>query len=206
VITEEYCAGRSALDIAGRAISGGVDIIQMREKHMPRRELIALGKRLAKLCKDKGVTFIVNDDPMLAKEVDSDGVHLGQDDIGRFSITTARDIVGPGRIIGVSTDSIVQFEKTNSEDADYIAVGPIFSTTVKSYCIGTGCIKAVLASARRPVFFIGGINFSTLPAAFAEGAKNIALIKGITEADDIESAARRFKDELNKQKKISTHE
>ena len=200
VITEELCLGRDPLEIAERAIAGGVDIIQMREKKRPRAELVALGKRFAKLCKKNSVTFIVNDDPLLSIEVNADGVHLGQEDITRFSITSARDIIGPARMIGISTDSLPQFEKANVEDADYIAFGPIFHTTVKNYCVGTDNIKAILATARRPVFFIGGINLSTLPKALAEGARNIALIKAIAEADDVTAAARCFKDELNKQK------
>ena len=203
VITEECCLGRDPLEIARRAIAGGVDIIQMREKNRPRAELVALGKRFAKLCKASGVTFIVNDDPMLSLEVNADGVHLGQEDITRFSIRTARDIVGPERMIGISTDSLAQFEKANVEDADYIAFGPIFPTTVKNYSVGTASIKTVLAVARRPVFFIGGINFSTLPVALAEGVRNIALIRAIAEADDVTAATKRFKDDLGKQKETS---
>ena len=200
VITEEYCLGRDPIEIAEQAIAGGVDIIQMREKHRSRSELIALGKRFAKLCKAGGVTFIVNDDPQLSREVDADGVHLGQDDVSHFSIRSARDIIGPGRMIGISTDSVTQFEKANAEDADYIAFGPIFSTTVKNYCVGTGSIKTILAAARKPVFFIGGITLATLAEALAEGVRNIALIKGIAEASDVKEATKRFKGELSKQK------
>ena len=200
VITEECCSGRDPLDVAKMAIAGGVDIIQMREKNRPRAELIELGKRFAKLCKESGVTFIINDDPLLSIEVNADGVHLGQEDIARFSIRSARDIIGPERMIGISTASLAQFEKANAEDVGYIAFGPIFRTTVKNYCVGTGSIKAVLAAARRPIFFIGGINLSTLPVALTEGVKNIALIRAIAEADDITATTKLFKDELSKQK------
>jgi thiamine-phosphate pyrophosphorylase len=200
VISEEYCSGRDPMAIAEQAIAGGVDIIQMRGKNKPRNDLVALGKRLAKLCRAKDVLFIVNDDPLLARLVGADGVHLGQDDLIAFSIEKARNTIGPDRIIGISTNSLKQFEKANNEDADYIAFGPVFQTAAKNYCIGTGSVKAVLESARRPVFFIGGINFETLPTILVEGAKNIALIRGITQADDITAATRRFKSELSRQK------
>ncbi|MBN2453048.1 MAG: thiamine phosphate synthase [Candidatus Omnitrophica bacterium] len=200
VITEELCSGRGAPEVAERAIAGGVDIIQMREKARPRNELVSLGRSLRKLCRDSGITFIVNDDPLLAREVNADGVHLGQDDLSRFSIRKARDMLGPERIIGISTDSAAQLEKTNAEDADYVAFGPIFRTTVKNYCVGTGCIRAVQEASRRPVFFIGGIDSSTLSTVLAAGAKNIAMIRAITESLDITATVRYFKDELRKQK------
>lgn len=200
VISEEFCSGKDLISIAEEAIAGGVDIIQMREKHKPRNDLIDIGKRFAKLCKDKDVLFIVNDDPLLAKRVGADGVHLGQDDLNTFSLEMARDTIGPDRIIGITTNSIEEFEKANTADADYVAYGPIFQTEAKNYCIGTGGIKTVLSVSRRPVFFIGGINFTTLPKILNEGVKNIALIRAITQSDDIEGATRKFKDELIKQK------
>ncbi len=103
VISEEYGNGRSALEIAASAIAGGVDIIQMREKDKPREELVRLGRELSLLCRERGVKFIVNDDPLIAKETDADGVHLGQDDIRRSPIRKVRELLGPDKIIGVST-------------------------------------------------------------------------------------------------------
>ena len=94
VITEEHSNGRKSLDIAREAIKGGIDFVQMREKKKTPEELISLGKELAVLCKDNNVNFIVNDDPYLAKEVDADGVHLGQEDIMRFPLGEVRNIIG----------------------------------------------------------------------------------------------------------------
>ncbi len=199
VLSEEYGNGRTMMDIAEEAISGGVDILQMREKNKSGQELAAAGKDLSALCREKGVTFIVNDDPILAMRVNADGVHLGQDDIERFSIEKARDILGRGRMIGISTHSLDQFNMANNEDVDYIAFGPIFPTKTKNYHIGTGDIGKVLDTARRPVFFIGGINLSNIDEVLAEGAKNIALIRGIMAADDIAFAAKQFKERLTGQ-------
>ena len=196
VITEEYCNGRSAIDVARLAIKGGVDVIQMREKKKSASELVSLGGRLADLCRRNGVTFIVNDDPMLAKNLKADGVHLGQEDIKLFSVESSRDLLGPEKIIGISTNSVGQFDTANEMDLDYIAFGPVFETKTKDYFIGTDGIEHVLKTAKKPVFFIGGINLSNIDRVLDKGAGNIALISGIAEAEDIMSRTKAFKDRI----------
>jgi thiamine-phosphate pyrophosphorylase len=200
VISEEFGRGRSAEEIAKAAISGGVDILQLRDKNKSVQELFEIGARILALCKEKNVIFIVNDDPMLAKRIGADGVHLGQDDIERFSIDKARDAVGPNRMIGVSTHSIDQVKKAMGEDIDYIAFGPIFPTKAKNYCLGTNDIRKVMELSRKPVFFIGGIDLSNMDKVLLEGARNIAMIRGITEADDIAVRTRQFKEKLKDRK------
>jgi len=200
VITEEYGKGRDALEIAESAVKGGVDIIQMREKNKPGAELIELGKRLSAFCREKKVIFIVNDDPLLAKEVDADGVHLGQEDLARHPLKETREAIGRDKIIGISTHSIEQFEQANGADVDYISFGPIFNTKAKDYSIGIGNINKVLDITKKPVFFIGGINLQNVSNILKEGAKNIALIRGVTEAEDIGRAVKYFKKILKKQR------
>ena len=201
VVSEEYGNGRSAIEIVEAAIAGGVDILQLREKKKSGQELIELGTKIAKLCRDSGVIFIVNDDPMLAKRVDADGVHLGQEDMGRFSVEMARDAIGPDRIIGVSTHSLEEFKKSSADDVDYLAFGPIFQTKTKTYCIGTKEIKEIVEFSARPVFFIGGIDLSNIDNVLDEGTCNIALIRGITEAANISVRTKEFKEKLNKHNK-----
>ena len=197
IISEECGRGRSATEIAESAIAGGVDIIQMREKHMAEHELISLGKELSGLCRKSGVKFIVNNDPLIASRVGADGVHLGQEDMERFSINETRSIVGRDGIIGVSTHSIKQLEKANGDDVDYIAYGPVFPTKTKDYCIGTKDVARVLVIAKKPVFFIGGIDLSNIEEILRIGARNIALIRGITEAADIKSATEELVKMIN---------
>lgn len=196
VITEEYCRGRSTFEVARSAIGGGVDLVQMREKDKPRGELLDLGKRLSALCKERGVIFIVNDDPVLAKETGADGVHIGQGDLKQFSVDKAREILGADKLIGISTHSVEGFKKANGEDADYAAFGPIFPTKTKDYSLGTDDVPEILKIAHKPVFFIGGINLSNVDELIALGARDIALIRGITEAEDITGAAGMFKKRL----------
>ncbi|OPY85162.1 MAG: Thiamine-phosphate synthase [Syntrophus sp. PtaU1.Bin208] len=198
VLTEEYGNGRPLMDIAAEAISGGIDLLQMREKSKSREELLQLGGDLAALCRRNGVTFIVNDDPLLAAELDADGVHLGQEDLQRCPIDRARRILGWDRILGISTHSVEQFRRANGLDADYLAFGPIFPTRTKDYSIGTGDIREVLRLAAKPVVFIGGVNPDNLEILLQEGAAFVALISDIMQAQDIAARAGWYKEQLRK--------
>ncbi|MBD3426799.1 MAG: thiamine phosphate synthase [Candidatus Omnitrophica bacterium] len=196
VTSEEYSAGRSTLEVAEEALSAGVDILQMREKTKPKDELIKLGRKLRKLCSAAGAIFIVNDDPFVADQTDAEGVHLGQEDLEKYPLEVVRDIMGEGRMIGVSTHSVEQFEKANRSDADYIAYGPIFSTRTKDYSIGLADAGTVLEEAAKPVVFIGGIDLANIDSVMAAGARNIALIRAITAARDVAEETRRLKKKI----------
>jgi thiamine-phosphate pyrophosphorylase len=201
VLTEQYGKGRSPVEVAKLAIKGGIDILQMREKDKSEEDLERLGKELLPLCRKSGVIFIVNDDPYLAHRLGADGVHLGQDDMERFPIDAVREIIGMDQLIGVSTQSIDQFEKANQSDVDYIAYGPIFHTLAKDDFIGTKDIKTVMNMARKPVVLIGGITLENMDEILNEGGENIAVIRDIMEADDIVKRTRLLKEKLNKYKK-----
>ena len=196
VLAEDCGMGRPAREIAGLAISGGIDMLQMREKNKSRKKLVELGRALHGMCKKSGVKFIVNDDPFIANEVDADGVHLGQEDLKKHSLVETRNLLGQDKIIGISTHSLEQFKKANEEDFDYVAFGPIFPTKTKDYFIGTGDVEKILAAAKKPIVFIGGINLDNVDQILQKGARNIALIRAILEADDISAAAARFKAKL----------
>lgn len=197
VLSEECGRGRAALELAGLAISGGIDMLQMREKNKSRHELLQLGRELCKICNEGGVKFIVNDDPGLAEEVGADGVHLGQEDLEKHDLENTRKLLGADKIIGVSTHSLAQFQEANNGDFDYIAFGPVFPTKTKDYFIGTGDIETILRSAKKPVVFIGGINLDNVDDILKKGARNIALIRAVLEADDVLKTAGKFKAKLD---------
>jgi thiamine-phosphate pyrophosphorylase len=196
VISEEYGNGRSGVEMAGAAIAGGVDMIQMREKYKAREELVRLGGEMSKLCKRSKVIFIVNDDPVLAKEVDADGAHLDQEDLKKYPLGETRRILGGERIIGISTHSPEEFDRANVEGVDYVAYGPIFPTKTKDYHLGTKDIKRIVDTAGKPVFFIGGINLANIDALLKEGAANIALIRDVVQASDITERTRLLKEKV----------
>jgi thiamine-phosphate pyrophosphorylase len=196
VITEDYSLGRDILTIAKAAIAGGVDILQLREKNKPREELRKIGDELSSLCRENNKILIVNDDPLFAKEIDASGVHIGQSDLKKYPIKEIRGIIGEEKIIGISTHSLEQFKEANESVVDYISFGPIFFTRTKDYFIGTSEIENVLKIALKPVVFIGGINIKNLDEVLGKGAKNIALIRDIVQAEDITSRTKLFKDKL----------
>ena len=109
-------------------VRGGVDVVQLREKGLEARPLLARARALGSVCADLGVPFIVNDRPDLALEAGADGVHVGQDDAPP---ALARRILGPGAIVGLSTHSVDDLERAGSEPVDYVSAGPVVATPTK---------------------------------------------------------------------------
>lgn len=204
VLSEEYGMGRPPASVAAQAIAGGIDVLQLREKQKSREDLVSMGKTLGALCRKNGVVFIVNDDPHLAYELDADGVHLGQEDMTRYPIEQVRHILGPDKIIGLSTHSPEQFYQGNEANVDYLAFGPVFPTQTKNYHIGTSDIKNILKAAVKPVFLIGGITAANMDIVLSAGATRVALIRDIMQAADVQSRAKWYKDNLMDSKEIRT--
>ncbi len=196
VLTSDCCGGRDPLHVAKEALKAGVDILQMREKNKSRPELLSFGKKLSHLCRESGALFIVNDDPLLAQELEADGVHLGQEDLLIYPLTETRRLLGRDKLIGLSTHSLEQFKKANEQDFDYLAFGPVFPTKTKDYFIGTNDLEEVLKIALKPVVLIGGITLCNIPELTSRKVRNIAMIRAITEATDIAQAVRQFKEVL----------
>ncbi len=198
VTGEEYSSPKKTLDVARDAILGGVDIVQLREKDKSKDDLVVIGKELLILCRENNIVFIVNDDPFLAKEINADGVHLGQEDLKKYPIDNVRAILGREKIIGVSTHCIEQFQDAQEIDCDYVAFGPIFHTKTKDYCIGFDDVENILDIAQKPVIFIGGINLENVDVLLEKGASNIAVIRAIAAADDVVQSTKAFKERIIK--------
>jgi len=196
VASQEYNKNKASLQVAEEAIGGGIDILQMREKHMETPELIELGTQLSTLCSRNNVTFIVNDDPFIAKKVDADGVHLGQEDLKEYPIDKTRDIIGDDKIIGISTHSVDEFLRADKSSCNYIAFGPIFPTKTKDYSIGTEEIDDLITVSRKPVIFIGGIDLGNIDQILSRGGKIIGLIRAIMQAKDIKSQVTLLKEKI----------
>ncbi|MCX7982804.1 MAG: thiamine phosphate synthase [Syntrophales bacterium] len=196
VLSEIEGNDRPLLSMARAAIEGGISWLQMRIKGKKRRELLPLGRALKALCQGAGVTFIVNDDPILARRLDADGVHLGQEDLLRFPVPMVRRILGRKKIIGVSTHSISEAELALATDIDYIAFGPLFPTPNKPYHIGLKDLPEVLARSTKPVVLIGGINMQNIDVLRGMGGKYFAMIRGILDADDIAGRVRELRRRL----------
>lgn len=172
-------------DTLAAALAGGVDLVQWRVKD---DRTVGLERCLA-LCRAHAVEVIVNDDPALAVTAGAAGAHVGQDDL---SAAAAREVLGPTRLLGVSTHDAAQLAAAHAAGADYAGFGPCFATATKGYREGLGpeALRVALAGARLPVFAIGGITTDNLPALIAAGCTRVAVSSAILGAADPTDAAR----------------
>jgi thiamine-phosphate pyrophosphorylase len=161
----------------------GVDVLQLRDKSLDDRTLVERARLMASLCRRHGVTSIVNDRADIAVAAGADGVHVGQKEL---SITDARAVVGPGRLVGVSTHSIEQARAAVLGGADYLGVGPTFPSTTKSFAEFPGLefVRQVAAEISLPAFAIGGITAANAGEVVAAGLRRVATSGAITGAAD----------------------
>jgi len=166
------------------AIDAKVKIIQLRDKAATRIEYYKYARQVAKICKKNKVTFIVNDHADICVAVDADGIHIGQEDL---PVKVIRKILGPGKIIGVSTHSLRQAVDAQKNGADYISIGPVFETPSKPGWQGLGLktVKAVLKKVNIPVVAIGGINEDNVKSVVDAGVKRAAVIRAVENAKKI---------------------
>jgi thiamine-phosphate pyrophosphorylase len=165
------------------ALRGGVDIVQLREKSLPRREIELAAQTFRRLCDTYSALFVVNDDPDLARSCDADGVHVGQEDIGAEEVRAA---VGPDAIVGLSTHSEEQIAASAEAPVDYVSVGPIWETPTKEGrpAVGLELISHAAAKASHPFFAIGGIDPSNAAQVVEAGARRLCVVRAIRDADD----------------------
>lgn len=191
-----YVSVGDAAGVASAMIDGGVEIIQLRGKQYPAAEFINVATRLRAVTRDSGVPFVINDHPEIARDVDADGVHVGQDDM---SVTEARERAGANCFVGRSTHSHEQAVRAAAEGADYIGFGPLFATPTKPdyTAIGLSDIAQVHADAALPIFCIGGIQLGNLEDVIAAGARRVVIVSGLLLARDIAEYARSAQALLN---------
>ncbi len=196
ILDFRYVAAADALRVAREMLAGGVEVLQLRAKDTPPRELHPLACELQLLAAEAGVPLIINDHPQLARESGAAGVHVGQDDL---SVAEARQIVGRGCIVGRSTHSLQQAQNAAAEGADYIGFGPLFATPTKpDYVpIGLADIAAVHQLVQVPIFCIGGIKRHNLPEVLAAGARRVVIVSELLQAPDVPTYIRSVRELLN---------
>jgi thiamine-phosphate pyrophosphorylase len=171
------------------ALLGGVQLVQLRLKGSEPGHIAEVGSRFAAVCSRRDVPLILNDHPELVGAAGADGVHLGQDDL---PVAEARELLGPGRIIGLSTHDADQIDAAGRLGVDYIGVGPVHSTPTKPGrpAAGAELVTAAAGRTQVPFFAIGGIDAGNVAAVLAAGARRVAVVRAIADADDPERAAR----------------
>jgi thiamine-phosphate pyrophosphorylase len=174
------------------ALSGGADIVQLREKELGRAEIERAAGTFRRICDIYSALFIVNDDPDLARSCDADGVHVGQDDV---SAEQARELLGPDAIIGLSTHSEEQIAASAGRPVDHISVGPIWETPTKAGRPGVGLelISHAAEHAPHPFFAIGGIDAGNAAQVVAAGAGRLCVVRAIRDAADPAAAAAKLR-------------
>jgi len=190
LLTQSQCR-LPLVEAAAAMIRGGADVVQLREKELSDRAIMALGKRLRSMTAEAGVGFIVNDRPDLARLVNADGVHLGQEDLPPAA---ARRVLAAGQLVGVSTHSVEQALKAAEEGADYIGVGPVFPDYREG--VGTAYVREAAEAVSLPLIAIGGITVEKVGEVLAAGAwgrTGIAVCSAILGAEDVEAATRAFR-------------
>jgi len=187
---EEFCAVAQAL------VSGGVHVIQLRDKQLDDRRLLERARLLRDITGVAEVLFIINDRPDLAVLARADGVHVGQEEL---SVKDARTMVGPEALIGVSTHSIEQARQAVLDGANYLGVGPVFPSGTKHFdrFPGVELLRAVTAEIRLPVFAIGGIGLNNLAEVLQTGIRRIAVSGAVLNAPDPAATARGLAQRLN---------
>jgi thiamine-phosphate diphosphorylase len=187
-IVDPLDTGRDPVALAEALLAGGARLLQLRLKEASSRETLQAARTIAPLARAAGALFLVNDRADIARAVEADGVHLGQEDL---PVRAARHVLGPGRLVGVSTHSVAEARSAAAAGADYIGVGPVHTTTTKATAgpaRGLGLVRMVRAAVACPIVAIGGIEADTALAALEAGADAVALIGALVRADDPRAA------------------
>lgn len=195
VTDRAWLNGRTLEEDVERALKGGVTLLQLREKNMPFDDFVRSAKSIKSICKKYNVPLIINDNIDVAVAVDSDGVHIGQDDI---SAVQARKILGTDKIIGVTAKAIDQARKAEEDGADYIGSGAIFGTSTKDDAkkMDMDTLKSITSAVTIPVVAIGGITGENVQTLSKTGIAGVAVVSGIFAEDDIEKATKNLEKKI----------
>jgi len=175
-------------------IVGGVDVVQLRDKHLSDRDLVTRARLVQQVCARHQVPFILNDRPDLAGVIGADGVHVGQEDT---SAREARLRIGASALLGLSTHARSELMAAVNEQlpVDYLSAGPVRATPTKPGRPGTGLgyIREAVTVSPWPVWITGGVEPITVGPMAAAGARHFVAVRWLTEADDPEGHARRLR-------------
>ena len=193
VTDRHWLNGRSLRQVVEESLDGGVTMVQLREKQLEEGTFLEEAKELQALCRQRRIPFLVNDNVDIALAMNADGVHVGQSDMEALDV---RKKLGPGKIIGVSAQTVEQALLAQAHGADYLGVGAVFPTGSKDDAVEVPfeTLKAICQVVRIPVVAIGGISKANVEQLRGSGICGVAVISAIYGAGDIEGAARELKE------------
>lgn len=184
-------AGKDLLKTVEQAIQGGVTVVQIREKYLPSQEFFQVALAIKAVTDKYQVPLIINDRADIALAVDAAGLHIGQDDL---PLTAARKLLGPNKIIGVSTATLDEALLAQNQGADYLGVGAIFPTNTKDDAdsVSLEQLQAIKAGIKIPIVAIGGINGNNIQSVMKTGVDGVAVVSAIIAAADPGEAASKL--------------
>lgn len=193
ITDRHWLDGRSLTDVVEDVLKGGATFLQLREKNLTHEELVAEAKKIKKITDKYNVPFVINDDIYAAKEVDADGVHIGQKDADYH---TARKLLGPGKIIGMTAPSIELAKKAEAMGADYVGAGAVFGTSTKkdTHPLSTDALKAIADYVSIPVVAIGGITADNINKLKGTDISGVAVVSALFASDTPYNAAKNLYD------------
>ncbi len=201
VLISSKIATRPVEETVQLVIDGGADAIQLREKTISYSDFISLARGIRDITTRRGTLFIINDRVNVARDINADGVHLGQQDM---DVLEARAIIGNEKIIGVSSHNTIQARKALKDGADYVAIGPVYHTSTKDYepSVGLKVVQEVSGDIDVPVFAIGALTLENLDGVLQTGVSRIAVCSAIIKSKDIFLTTKRFKSKLCQKIKV----
>lgn len=197
-VTDRHWLGEETLyDQVKKALDGGATFVQLREKKLDREDFLAEALEIQKLCREYGVPFVINDEVRIAKDIDADGVHVGQSDMEAMDV---RKVLGPDKILGVSAQTVEQAIIAEKHGADYLGVGAVFATGSKDDAddVSHETLKAICEAVSIPVIAIGGITKDNVSELAGSGICGVAVISAIFGQNDIKKATEDLKASVEK--------
>jgi thiamine-phosphate pyrophosphorylase len=198
VISEADCAGRDFVRVAEQAVQGGVDLVQLREKHATTDEFLCKAERLQTMLQRYKVPLIINDNLDVAMQSDAFGIHVGRSDCSPAHIRSVWKECGS---LGYSIEHLDQLETQDAEISDCLGISPVFKTSTKTDTVtewGLEGIKTIRQRTDKPLVAIGHINAENAADVIRAGADCLAVVSAICQASDPQQAAREIRNQIDR--------
>ncbi|WP_407498368.1 thiamine phosphate synthase [Elizabethkingia anophelis] len=199
VISEEACKGKNILEVAEESILGGVDIIQLREKHCTTADFLRKAQQLKEITDKYNIPLIINDNSEVAKALNTHGIHVGNKDISPVELR--QQDFWKDKLIGYSIEYTEQLYNKHTQTSDYLGISPVFATATKTDTVtewGLEGIVKIRSITTKPLVAIGNISLQNAYDIVQAGANCIAVVSAICSANDSQKAAYELKNKILK--------
>lgn len=194
VTDRQQTRGRPLVSVLAQALKAGRFSIQLRERDLCAKELLALADEIQRLTGPRGVQLVINDRLDVALSLEGAGVHLRSNSL---PVSVARRLIGPRRMLGVSVHSVKEAVEADGGGADYVVLGPIYDTPSKQRYgppLGLSAVEGAARAVRVPIVGIGGVTAARARDMRLAGAFGVAVVTAVLSADDVEGATRALLD------------